>query len=111
MRTSISSSEKSCDVKDVQVIVSHWFMKEISDNHDGTRHATDGSLGMRALLVTAVYEAILTWNPPFGRSQIREEEAKLQASCGSGARLGSMVNRCASVINLVNRNMPKMLEA
>ena len=46
---------------------------------------------------------------PFGRSRIREEEARLQASCGSGARLGSMVNKREPAINLVIPDMPKML--
>ncbi len=65
---------------------------------------------MRASLATALCEAIPTMKPvPLGRSQICEEEAKLQASCGSGARLGSKANRCESVINLVIPNMPKML--
>jgi len=66
--------------------------------------------GMRASLATALCEAIPTMKPVLlGRSQIREEEAKLQASCGSGARLGSKVNRCKLVINLAIPDMPKML--
>lgn len=65
---------------------------------------------MRALLVTALSEAILTMYPgPFGRSRTRKGKVKRRASRGLGAKLGSKANTCESVINLVMTNMPKML--
>ncbi len=65
---------------------------------------------MRAWLVTALFEAILTMYPgPFGRNRTREGKVKRRASRGSGAKLGSRANVSESVINLVIANMPKML--
>ena len=68
-----------------------------------TCRSSGSSLRMRARLVTALFEAILTMYPgPSGRNRTREGEVKLRASRGSGAKLGSKVNVCESVINLVS---------
>ena len=65
---------------------------------------------MRALLVTAMFEAIPTMYPDPARvKQTPRGEAKPRASRSRGLGSGGMVNGSEPMINLVSLNMPKML--
>ena len=85
-------------------------MLEVLQPHDRTRRSFGGSLGVRALLATAMFEAIPTMYPDPARvKQTPRGQAKLRASRSRGLGFGSMVNISEPMINLVNCNMPKML--
>ena len=85
-------------------------MLEVLQPHDRTRRSFGGSLGVRALLATAMFEAIPTMYPDPARvKQTPRGQAKLRASRSRGLGFGSMVNISEPTINLVNWTMPKML--
>ena len=78
-------------------------MLEVLQPHDRTRRSFGGSLGVRALLATAVFEATPTMYPdPERAKQTPRGQAKLRASRGRGLGSGSKVNVCEPMINLVN---------
>lgn len=76
---------------------------EVSQPHDKTRRSFGGSLGVRALLATAMFEAIPTMYPePERVKRTPQGQAKLRASRGRGLGSGSKVNVSEPMINLVN---------